>query len=117
MSLQAWEEALISAGAAATSLSNTTTATSILPAACKVTLPTNFFQSVGKILKVTSIGSLSNVVTTPGTLTLDVRFGGTVVFDGGAAGMSSTAHTTLPYWWEAMMSCRTIGASAALIGQ
>jgi hypothetical protein len=67
----------------------------------------------------TVAGQISNVVTTPGTLTLDVKFGSTIVFTTGAVQMSTTVHTTLPFWWDCLLTCRSIGAStsATLMGQ
>ncbi len=118
MPSQGWEQAIVNAQAAGSSVSNTTTSTTLLPTHALFTLPANFFN-VGTLLKFTSIGQISNVVTTPGTITLDVRFGAVVVFNGGAAQMSTTAHTTLPYWWEAISTCRAIGSgtSANLMSQ
>lgn len=115
MSLQTWQETLITAQTDGTPLVSSTTATSIIPAAARYTLPANYF-AIGKILRIKFAGQLSNVVTTPGTLTLDVRMGPTsniVVFNGGAMQMSTTAHTTLPIVGEITMTCRAIGASTS----
>lgn len=120
MSLQTWQETLVSATAAGANYTASTTPTSLLPTPAVYTLPANFF-SVGKVLRITATGQLGNIVTTPGTLTLDVRFNTTpiVVFNGGAIQLSSTAHTTLPFWLQIMLTCRAIGSgtSANLIGQ
>lgn len=116
MSMQTWQELLISGQSAGPTLSNSVTPTSILPAHAKFTLPTNYF-SVGKMLRILVVGQLSNIVTTPGTLTLDVRFGSTIVFNGGAMQFSTTAHTTLPFWCEILLTCRAVGSTANLIGQ
>lgn len=118
MSLQTWQEALVSAQVAGTSIGATTTATSIIPTHAKFTLPANYFY-IGKALRFNSIGQISNVITTPGTITLDIRFGAVVVFNGAAVQMSTTAHTTLPYWLEVITTCRAIGSatSANLMGQ
>src|SRR4051794_15419391 len=118
MSLVTWEEALITSQVDGTALNTSTTATSIIPAAAKYTLPANFF-SIGKSIKITAAGRLSNIVTTPGTLTLDVRLGSVVAFNGGAMQLSTTAHTTLPIWIEILLTCRSIGSGtgATLIGQ
>jgi hypothetical protein len=96
MSLQRWGETLITAQGAGPTLSNSVTATSILPPQAKITLPNNYFNDVGREFRISGMAQVSNVVTTPGTLTLDIRFGATVVFNGGAMQMSTTAHTTLP---------------------
>src|SRR5262245_4767505 len=112
MSKQSWQETLITAQIDGTALSNTTTATSIIPAAAKFTLPANYFE-IGRALRVTAAGRISNIVTTPGTMTLDVRFGSIVVFNGGAVSMNTTAKTNVTWWFEALLTCRAIGASTS----
>ena len=109
MSLQSWREVLINSQVDGTALNTSTTATSIIPAAAKYTLPTNF-ADIGRVLKVTATGRISNIVTTPGTLTLDVRMGGTVVFNGGAFSLNTIAKTNVGWWFEALLTCRAIGA-------
>lgn len=121
MSLQTWAETLITAQVDGTALSNSTTATSILPAAARYTLPANYL-AVGKAFRIKFAGRLSNIVTTPGTLTVDVRMGPTsniIVHNGGAMQLSTTAHTDVPVVGEIMLTCRTIGAStvATFMGQ
>lgn len=117
MSLQTWQETLISAQVDGTAHNNSTTATSIIPAAARFTLPANFF-SIGKVLRVTAIGRISNIVTTPGNITLDVRLGAVVAFNGGAVAMNTTAKTNVPWRLEALLTCRAIGGgtSANLMG-
>lgn len=117
MSLQTWGETLIGAQVDGTALGNSTTATSILPPAAKFTLPANFF-SIGKVLRLNAWGRISNIVTTPGTLTLDVRFGSTVVFNGGAMALNTTAKTNVAWRMVAQLTCRSIGASttATMLG-
>lgn len=121
MSLQTWQETLISAQVDGTALNTSTSATSILPAAARYTLPANSL-SIGKVFRIRFAGRLSNIVTTPGTLTLDVRMGPTsniVVFNGGAMQLSTTAHTNVPIVGEVLLTCRAIGASttANFMGQ
>lgn len=117
-SKQSWSEALAASSVDSTNLTASITRTTILPPAAVFTLPANFFE-VGKVLKLTLCGRLGNVVTTPGTLTIDVGIGAVVAFNGGAQAMSTTAHTTLPYWLEILLTCRAIGngTSANLMGQ
>lgn len=113
MSLQTWQETLVTAQVDGTALNTSTTATSIIPAAAKFTLPANFF-AIGKMLRVSARGRISNIVTTPGTLTLDVRFGTTtVVFNGGAVSLNTTAKTNVTWSFEALLTCRAIGASTS----
>src|SRR5690349_6402703 len=103
MSLQTCQETLVSAIGDGSALSNSTTATSILPAAAKITLPNNWWQ-VGRVVRIKLAGRLSNIVTTPGTLTLYVRMGAIVAFNGGAMNLSTTAHTTLPWMAEIILT-------------
>lgn len=88
---------------------------SCLPVSAKYTFPPNAF-GVGTTLWITAQGRISNVVTTPGTARLDVRFGSTVVFDTGALALNAVAKTTLPWWFECRMVCRAVGASGNFFG-
>jgi hypothetical protein len=115
--LQTWGQVLYSTPVAGATLSASTTATSILPATTPFTFPANFFQYVGQQIYIIGAAQVSNVVTTPGTLTLDVRLGGTVVFTSGAMQMSTTAHTTLPVFYEILLTLRAIGSAANFMGQ
>ena len=117
MSLQTFVEAVRVEKAQGSSLSNSTTPTSLLVTADKITLPNNYFQP-GRAYRITATGRLSNIVTTPGTLTLDIRLGAVIAFNGGAVQLSTTAHTTVPFWWDVLVTCRAEGSgtSANLIG-
>lgn len=100
-----------------TALNTSTTATSIIPAAARFTLPSNFFWVPGKAIRIKAMGRVSNIVTTPGTLTLDVRFGTVatpiVVFNGGAMQLNAVAKTNVTWWLETILTCRTIGSGTA----
>ena len=55
-------------------------------------------------------------MTTPGTLTLDVRMGPTsniVVFNGGAMALNIVAKTNVTWWLEVLLTCRTVGSGTA----
>ena len=102
-------------------LTNTTTPTSLLPAAAKFKLWPNYFESLGKTIKLTAHGRISTVVTTPGTLTLQARFtdsaAATVsVFDSGAMTLNATAQTNVPWILEVIMMCRSVGSAGTLFG-
>lgn len=120
MSAYSWGEVLVTAQAAGANLTASVAATSLLPTAAVYSLPQNFFSVPGKMVQMIATGQLGNIVTTPGTLTLDVFVGGSVVaFNGGAMQLSSTAHTTLPFYLEILLTCRSVGSGTActLIGQ
>jgi hypothetical protein len=92
-------------------LTASTTPTSLVHATAKVGLYANFFK-IGKRIAVVASGRVSNIVTTPGTLTLDVRMGPTsniVVANGGAMALNVVAKTNVPWllYWE--MTCRAVG--------
>lgn len=110
-------QSLITAQSDGTALANSTSATSILPAQAKLTFPANYLDYIGRSFRVVAAGRISNIVTTPGTLTLDLRLGSTVVFNGGAMQLSTTAHTTVPWWWEVELTVRAVGSAASLMGQ
>jgi hypothetical protein len=118
MSLNSWVETLVTAQIDGTALANTTTATSIIPPAARFTIPAGYF-SIGKKLRVRSGGRISTVVTTPGTLTLDLRFGAsTVQFNGGAMALNIVAKTNVSWFFDCTLTCRSIGNStlATIIG-
>lgn len=118
MSLQSWGETLISSQVDGTAVTGTTAA-AVEPPAARFTLPANFFVP-GKVLRINAWGRISNIVTTPGTLTLDVRFNtSSVVFNGGAVSLNTTAKTNVSWRLIMMLTCRTIGNGtvATLLGQ
>ena len=110
-------QSLIAAQGDGTALSNSATATSILPAQAKLTIPPNYFDYVGRRLRVVAHGRVSNIVTTPGTLILDLRLGATVVFNGAAMQFSTTAHTNVPWRLEVDLTLRVTGSAANFMGQ
>ncbi|MDQ6611389.1 MAG: hypothetical protein M3Y64_03065 [Gemmatimonadota bacterium] len=118
MSLQSWQETLVSAQVDGTA-HTTIAALSVIPAAAKYTLPANFF-SIGKQLRILATGRISTVVTSPGSMRFDVRFGATVVFDGQAVALSTAdAYTNQTWVLDILLTCRAIGAgtSTTMFGQ
>jgi hypothetical protein len=108
MSLQTWSETLVSAQVDGSALTASTTATSIIPAAAKVTLPAGYFQ-IGRVLRLRAAGRVSNVVTSPGTLTLDVRLGAVIAANGGAISLNVVAKTNVAWTLDWLLTCRAIG--------
>jgi|SRR5579859_3138291 len=120
--LQSWNQIVASAQAAGPQLSNSVSQTSLLPTQARVTLPPGFFSYPGQMLRITGQAAVSNVVTTPGTLSFAVMLGATgniQAFTSGALQMSTTAHTSLPLWFQILLTCRAVGngTSANLMGQ
>jgi hypothetical protein len=111
MSNSGYREILTFATGDGPALNTSIVATSIIPTANKIKVfngPNPFFV-VGRRLRIWGAGRLSNIVTTPGTLTLDVRFGAVIAFNGGAMQLSTTAHTTLPFEFEINLTVRAVG--------
>ena len=91
-------------------LGNTTTATSLLNGVEKFIIPAGYLQ-IGSKVRIMAQGRISNIVTTPGTLTLSVRtVGGVIIANGGAVSLNTTAKTNVAFWLEFVMTCRAIGS-------
>lgn len=111
MSLQTWQETLVSGFIDGPTLT-TAAAASCIPTPSRIILPNNYFQ-VGKQLKLSLQGRISCAVTTPGTARFDVRMGpsGTiVVFDTGALNLNVVAKVSVPWWLDIELTCRAVGA-------
>lgn len=118
MSLQTWQESLTSATSAGTLFNTYTTAKTVLPTGGLVTLPANWWY-VGRMLRYTVIGAISNIITTPGTITLQMNLGSIAAVTSGAVQLNAAAHTTLPFMATCVATCRAVGATttANLMGQ
>ena len=115
---QGYIATLLNSIADGSALSNTTTATSILPVIAKPTLPANYLFA-GKMFRVRASGRISTVVTTPGTLTLDLRFGSVNVFSSGAMTLNIVAQTYVGWIYDSLITVRAVGATttANVLGQ
>lgn len=111
--MQGFVATLIESQSDGTALANSTTATSLLPVQAKYTMPSGFFRAPGDKLLVKAAGRISTVVTTPGTLTLDLRIGSIVVANGGAMVLSTTAKTNVSWYLEWLLTARTIGGGTS----
>jgi len=101
----------LSSQVAAGTLFNTyTTAKSVINQTELVPMPGNYLR-VGSKLRVRAMFGLSNIVTTPGTVTFQVMMGSIVVWTSGAVQLSTTANVLLPVELEVNMRLDTIGTS------
>lgn len=117
MANNAWGVTLISAQVAGAALSASTTPTSLLPGAARLNFPSNYW-AIGTQFKVHASGIISTAGAAPGTLTLDFRVGGTVVFNGGASPTLAVSAVNLTWVWDFILTCRSIGngTNATAIG-
>lgn len=108
MSLQSYNETLITQPDAGTLLATYTTAKRVINTDALYTLPPNWCK-VGRKLRVNVQGAISNIVTTPGLMNFQIVFGTVAVYDSGNIQLNATAHTTLPFWAQIEITCRAIG--------
>ena len=118
MSLQSFQETLAVQQAAGTLFNTFSTAKSVINPQALYTLPPGFWSQPGKAMRITVAGGLSNIVTTPGTVTFQVMLGSNIAFTTGAIQLNATAHTLLPFWLDILLTCRAVGSgtSANLMG-
>lgn len=115
-SLGGWEELLTAASVAATLADAYTTAKSVIHPTNIIAVPANFFQNIGRVIRITVLAGVSNIVTTPGTMVFQVQMGPTaniVAFTTGNLQLNATAHTLLPTTIEIWLTVRAIGVTTA----
>lgn len=111
MSLQTWQETLISnIGVGGTITA--TSITSILPTAAVWMMPANFL-SVGKKFRIRADGVMNTTVTNPGTLTFTVNCGAVACCVSQAMLLNIVAKSQVHWALELYMECLTIGSGTA----
>lgn len=113
MSVQSWVETIAASLADSTAVTGTAEAV-MVP---NLTLPANYMYP-GRVLRARMSGKISNVVTTPGTITLRARWGGvagTVLAASDAIAMNIVAQTDDAWEAEFYITCRTAGASGSFL--
>lgn len=113
---QSWVQVFAYAQSDGSALTGTTP-TSILPAAAKNTLSPCSLM-IGSLLRLKASGRISNIVTTPGTFTFDLKFGSTIVWTSGAIPLNIVAKTNVTWILEVDLVVRAIGGgtNANLMG-
>jgi len=84
---------------AGTAFSNYTTAKSVINPEDLVKIPSNY-EKLGTDFKLEVAGAMSNIVTTPGTVTFQIMMGSAIAWTSGAIQLNATAHTSLPFWLD-----------------
>lgn len=118
MAMQMWKECLVRSRVVGSNFASFTTAKTVINASDLRTLPADFFE-LGRNLDFEIQGSISNIITTPGTITFQVMLGAVISFTTGAIQLNAAAHTNLPFWLDIRLTCRSVGSgtSATLEGQ
>jgi hypothetical protein len=100
-------------------LTNSAVSTSILPVtvvpSTNLILPARFFNYIGQELIIEVSGRISTLVTTPGTLLFEVKFGSTVVATTQALDLNIVAKTDVTWMLRLAMQLRVVGASAQFL--
>lgn len=113
MSRQFWTETLAWATASGTAV--TATAEGLLFP--NVTMPGTYMQD-GRAIELFIFGQFSNIVTTPGTLTIRVRWGGitgTILAQTAAIQLNVTAQTNQMFCVEALLQTRSNGSTGTIM--
>jgi hypothetical protein len=112
--VQGWEECLDATVADGVQVSNTVTETIVCP---DFSIPA-YYMAAGRVLRIWAFGVMSNVVTTPGTLILAVRWGGvagTMLMQSAPQNLDTTARTNSLWSMRGMITCRTAGATGTFL--
>jgi hypothetical protein len=107
-----FQQILTSQTKAGTLFNTYTTAKSVINPEDLITLPANY-EKLGTDFKLEVAGALSNIVTTPGTVTFQIMMGSIVAWTSGAIQLNATAHTLLPFWLDVDFRVDSTGSGTA----
>ena len=112
---QGFWNTLVSLAAPGTAVASSSTRTSLTVGStqARYTLPANALKMPGDQLIFEASGIITTVVTTPGTLTLDISLGGTANISTGAMTLNTVAQTNTPWYMRILASAFTVGAGTA----
>lgn len=107
-----WQGVLVSAQVDGTALNTSTSEVSILPGQAKFVLPANFLSYAGQALRIRAMGRVSNIVTTPGTLTFRMKFNTTpiAVASSQALQLNAVAKTNVTWILDWDLTVRSVGS-------
>lgn len=105
MPTQGWNQTLVTQRTAGTLFNTYTTAKTIINQQDLYGFYANYFQ-LGSKLRVTAHMAVSNIITTPGTMTMQIMLGSIVVFTTGAIQLNAAAHTLLPAKLVVDLTCQ-----------
>lgn len=112
MSEQGWVGAESVAPINGTLFNTFTTAQSITPAGWAYPINPGFWR-VGKAIRITLLGGISTVVTTPGTITWSLQIGGVAALSSGAFNTTITSNVLVPFRTICEATCISVGASTS----
>lgn len=86
---------------------------SLLPGQAKIFIPSGYLNRIGKRFGVRASGRISNIVTTPGTLTMRLKLGPTAnvaVAASSAWQLNAVAKTNVSWYLDLTFTVRSIGS-------
>lgn len=98
--------------ASGTLFSAYTAAKTVINAAAVVSLPPNFLY-VGKMLRISTLLGISNIITAQPTFTFQIMVGAVIAWTSGAILTTTTAHTLLPVELVVTLRVDSVGAGTA----
>lgn len=112
MAYNSWYQTLITQQGAGPTLVSSSTPTSLLLGQAKYIAAASWIDSTLRRFRIIAHGKISTLSASPGTFTIDVRFGSVVVFTGGASGLATSASNLT---WELVIDLipQTIGSGTA----
>ena len=90
---------------------------SLLPASCKIPLRGGYLYRIGHRLLVRATGRMSNIATTPGTLTLRWMMGAVIASASTAIPLNTTVKTNVAWFLDLGLTVRSVGTAATIFGQ
>jgi hypothetical protein len=120
MPTQGWVQGFTRQTASGTLFNTYTTAKTVINQQSLFGVPGNALVP-GDSLTITAMGAISNIATTPGTVTFQIMMGTVVAWTSGAIQLNATAHTTLPFRLQVELTVQLInttvgGAVAKFMG-
>jgi len=113
MSSYGFRERVLEVREDGSALANSTTQTTLLPASAKEFTIGAGWLRVAKSISFMFSGRMGTVVTTPGTLSLALRFGSVDAFSSGAMTLNTTAQTTVHWCLRGELVVRATGLSTS----
>ena len=114
---QGYWQTLNTLQAPGTALTNSTTRTSLTTGStqARYTLPGNALKFPGDQLLLKASGIISTIVTTPGTMTIDLALATVAVVSTGLMTLNATAQTNTPWYLEVLMTVKTAGKAGNFV--
>jgi hypothetical protein len=111
-----WSQCIVqNQGQNGSALTNSSAATTILPALCNVSLGSGWWNCLGKRARILWTFEVSTPSSSAGTLTIDLRMGSSAIWTTGAITLL-TSQTNAPCKLDVTLESQVIGTSGKVMG-